>query len=99
VGAAIAPPAALQEQDARKLADPVASPSFTPSFGAGGLAKAARMMQMMGYKEGGGLGAQGQGMTKALVVEKRGWQSGKIVHERDKPTGSVEGSRPGSGHN
>lgn len=41
------------------------------------------MMEKMGYKEGTGLGAKGQGITTALRVEKHGWNAGRIIYEND----------------
>ncbi len=46
---------------------------------------AAKMMVRMGYRQGGGLGREGQGMSSALVVEKTSRRGGKIIHEKDRP--------------
>lgn len=59
--------------DENKLAKPVL----------GGLMKAEKMMQKMGYKEGEGLGKNKQGMSVALQIEKTGKLSGRIIHEKD----------------
>lgn len=48
-------------------------------------AVAAKMMARMGYREGQGLGREGQGMSTALVVEKTSRRGGKIIHEKDNP--------------
>jgi splicing factor 45 len=44
-------------------------------------------MQKYGYREGGGLGKQEQGMSTALQVEKTGLRGGKIIHEKDTSKG------------
>lgn len=41
------------------------------------------MMARMGYRQGQGLGKEGQGMSSALVVEKTSRRGGKILHEKD----------------
>lgn len=41
------------------------------------------MMARMGYRQGQGLGKEGQGMSSALVVEKTSRRGGKIIHEKD----------------
>ncbi|VDN97155.1 unnamed protein product [Rodentolepis nana] len=46
-------------------------------------AVAAKMMARMGYRQGQGLGKEGQGMASALVVEKTSRHGGKILHEKD----------------
>lgn len=80
-GAAIAPPPQLLAEDARRLAEPTPSSEQYKTVFGGGLNAAARMMHKMGYKEGRGLGAQAQGMTTALRVEKSGHLSGRIINE------------------
>lgn len=40
-------------------------------------------MSKMGFKEGGGLGAQGQGITTALKVKRVGYNAGAIVDEHN----------------
>uniref|UniRef100_A0A915B5W0 Splicing factor 45 n=1 Tax=Parascaris univalens TaxID=6257 RepID=A0A915B5W0_PARUN len=93
VGAAIAPPQALMEEDSRVEPDISVSspstkdmppPSFVPSFGIGkGLGVAANIMTKFGYKEGTGLGRAGQGMSTALKVERLGKNAGVIVNEHE----------------
>ena len=76
--AAIAPPTALLQADARKLAEPTVEGPSQGGFG-GGLSAAARMMEKMGYKKGGGLGRQQQGRATALQVENTWRGGGRIV--------------------
>ena len=40
-------------------------------------------MVKMGFKEGKGLGKEGQGMSTALQVERTSRRGGKIIHEKD----------------
>ena len=44
---------------------------------------AAKIMVKMGFKEGRGLGKEGQGMSTALQVERTSRRGGKIIHEKD----------------
>ncbi|XP_055637856.1 splicing factor 45 [Toxorhynchites rutilus septentrionalis] len=78
-GAAIAPPASLQESfaqipDGSKLSQLTAY---------GGSSVAAKIMAKYGFKDGQGLGKQEQGMSMALQVEKTSKRGGRIVHEKD----------------
>ncbi|VEL33608.1 unnamed protein product [Protopolystoma xenopodis] len=59
------------------------------------------MMARMGYREGQGLGREGQGMSTALVVEKTSRRGGKIIHERDRlhSLASTTGQITGGGSN
>ncbi|KAK6049975.1 g-patch domain protein [Cooperia oncophora] len=59
-------------------------PTFLPSFGKAtskGLGVAANIMSKFGYKHGGGLGRDEQGMSTALSVEKLGKNAGLIINE------------------
>lgn len=78
-GAAIAPPASLQESvaqipDGSKMANLTAY---------GGSSVAAKIMAKYGFRDGQGLGKQEQGMSMALQVEKTSKRGGRIVHEKD----------------
>lgn len=64
----------------KELKDPAAS-SAASLYGINSVA--AKMMAKMGYREGQGLGREGQGMATALTVEKTSRRGGKIIHEKD----------------
>ncbi|XP_058453046.1 splicing factor 45 [Malaya genurostris] len=78
-GAAIAPPASLQESIAQ-IPDGVKMSQLTAY---GGTSVAAKIMAKYGFKDGQGLGKQEQGMSMALQVEKTSKRGGRIVHEKD----------------
>jgi len=76
-GAAIAPPPSLTESSVSpppELNMAVKTPAKNT-----GLGIAAKIMAKYGFKEGGGLGRDGQGMAKALVVEKTSKRGGRIL--------------------
>ncbi|XP_053692734.1 splicing factor 45 [Sabethes cyaneus] len=80
-GAAIAPPASLQESIAQ-IPDGSKMSQLTAY---GGSSVAAKIMAKYGFKDGQGLGKQEQGMSMALQVEKTSKRGGRIVHEKDIP--------------
>uniref|UniRef100_A0A1Q3F2B0 Splicing factor 45 n=1 Tax=Culex tarsalis TaxID=7177 RepID=A0A1Q3F2B0_CULTA len=86
-GAAIAPPASLQES----IAQIPEGSKIAPLTAYGGSSVAAKIMAKYGFKDGQGLGKQEQGMSMALQVEKTSKRGGRIVHERDMPASDVPG--------
>jgi len=66
------------------------SPSAASLYGINSVA--AKMMLKMGYREGQGLGREGQGMSTALTVEKTSRRGGKIIHERDERAAAAAGA-------
>lgn len=80
-GAAIAPPASLQES----IALIPEGSKIAPLTAYGGSSVAAKIMAKYGFKDGQGLGKQEQGMSMALQVEKTSKRGGRIVHEKDIP--------------
>ncbi|VDD79550.1 unnamed protein product [Mesocestoides corti] len=93
--AAIAPPSSLLEDvvviapgtdsaAGEQDADEGESTAHAASGSYGINLVAAKMMARMGYRQGQGLGKEGQGMSSALVVEKTSRRGGKIIHEKDR---------------
>ncbi|XP_043215445.1 splicing factor 45-like isoform X1 [Amphibalanus amphitrite] len=89
LGAAIAPPSALQERSSSPPSFGLGAPRPSGS-GAGG-SIAAQIMAKYGYKEGQGLGKAGQGISRALAVEKTSKRGGRIIHERELLTAGSPG--------
>ncbi|KAL7298163.1 hypothetical protein TKK_0009161 [Trichogramma kaykai] len=85
-GAAIAPPASLQE-----TAEPVLPPPPPPSSsgrntlnqGYTTSSVAAKIMAKYGFKEGQGLGKKEQGISLALQVEKTSKRGGRIISDKE----------------
>lgn len=69
------------------------APEGSSSGKPGGKSAAERMMEKMGWREGRGLGKDGQGMTAPLVAKKIDARSGIIVE--DAPRRSSTTARPG----
>ncbi|XP_039453583.1 splicing factor 45 [Culex pipiens pallens] len=92
-GAAIAPPASLQES----IAQIPEGSKIAPLTAYGGSSVAAKIMAKYGFKDGQGLGKQEQGMSMALQVEKTSKRGGRIVHEKDMPAPDVPSGGAGAG--
>ncbi|KAL7072274.1 hypothetical protein ACQ4LE_008608 [Meloidogyne hapla] len=94
-GAAIAPPTSfLVKEEVEQIQQPQQQPQIDHHsenneklaihFGKGvsrGLGVAATIMSKMGYREGSGLGAKEQGISRALQVQRTGRNVGLIVGE------------------
>ncbi|KAL9707913.1 hypothetical protein quinque_011431 [Culex quinquefasciatus] len=91
-GAAIAPPASLQES----IAQIPEGSKIAPLTAYGGSSVAAKIMAKYGFKDGQGLGKQEQGMSMALQVEKTSKRGGRIVHEKDMPAPDVPSGGAGA---
>lgn len=77
-GAAIAPPPSLTQGSA---SPPPLQLHGVNKAARPGLGIAAKIMAKYGYKEGAGLGKDGQGISQALVVEKTSRKGGIIINK------------------
>mmetsp|Transcript_11945 Transcript_11945/g.14024 ORF Transcript_11945/g.14024 Transcript_11945/m.14024 type:complete len:179 (-) Transcript_11945:43-579(-) len=55
---------------------------------------ATKMMKKMGWKEGGGLGKEGQGMANPLVMQKTDQKTGRIVEGSKREAASPPAGQP-----
>jgi len=80
-GAAIAPPSILQD---RSSSPPnLGLGARSGGGGGGGGSIAQQIMAKYGYKQGQGLGKAGQGIARALAVEKTSKRGGRIINEHE----------------
>lgn len=77
-GAAIAPPPSLTVSSGSPPPGLV-MPTGLAGKANTGLGIAAKIMAKYGFKEGGGLGKDGQGISQALIVEKTSKRGGRII--------------------
>jgi len=77
-GAAIAPPPSLTVSSGSPPPG-VVMPTGLAGKANTGLGIAAKIMAKYGFKEGGGLGKDGQGISQALIVEKTSKRGGRII--------------------
>lgn len=82
-GAAIAPPPSLTTGSGSPPPPGPALPSGLAGKSSAGLGIAAKIMAKYGFKEGGGLGKDGQGISQALIVEKTSKRGGRIIKGDD----------------
>jgi len=81
-GAAIAPPPSLTAGSASPPPG-IVMPAGLGAKANTGLGIAAKIMAKYGFKEGGGLGKDGQGISQALIVEKTSKRGGRIIKGDD----------------
>jgi len=90
-GAAIAPPPSLTTTSSSSPPPGPVMPSGLTGKANTGLGIAAKIMAKYGFKEGGGLGKDGQGISQALIVEKTSKRGGRIIKGVD---GTTEPAAP-----
>eukprot|EP00092_Neocalanus_flemingeri_P048269 GFUD01055008.1.p1 GENE.GFUD01055008.1~~GFUD01055008.1.p1 ORF type:complete len:486 (+),score=203.61 GFUD01055008.1:146-1603(+) len=95
-GAAIAPPPSLTVSSGSPPPG-IVMPSGLAGKANTGLGIAAKIMAKYGFKEGGGLGKDGQGISQALIVEKTSKRGGRIIKGDEggpEPPGAVGAAIP-----
>jgi len=90
-GAAIAPPPSLTTTSSNSPPPGPVMPTGLTGKANTGLGIAAKIMAKYGFKEGGGLGKDGQGISQALIVEKTSKRGGRIIKGDD---GTTEPAAP-----